>query len=141
MGPPPGVIKEQITVSQYVGPLPDPHTLARYNEVLPSAAERILAMAEREQAHRHSLDERALKGGQLLAFVGQTFALAIGFGGIAAGFVLVLKDKPAGGLGTVITSLVGLVGIYIWNLSRRTGNGERVSPSKTGVQAQPSASK
>ena len=34
------------------GPLPDPSSLQKYNDVLPGAAERIIHMAEQQQGHR-----------------------------------------------------------------------------------------
>jgi uncharacterized membrane protein len=98
-------------------------------------------MAEREQAHRHSLAEANLKGGLRIILVGQIEALLIGVAGIGAGFVLVLKDKAVGGLATVIISLATLAGVYIWNQYRQTRDGQRVSTSKTAPQEQSSTSK
>ena len=43
--------------STFQGPIPRPEHFARYDEVLPGAAERILVMAEKEQAHRHMHDD------------------------------------------------------------------------------------
>ena len=40
-------------VTQWQGPLPPPESLERYNDILPNAAERIMAMAEKEMEHRH----------------------------------------------------------------------------------------
>jgi uncharacterized membrane protein len=40
--------------------LPPPGDLERYIEHLPDAAERLLAAAEREQPHRHQLENRLL---------------------------------------------------------------------------------
>lgn len=42
------------------GPLPAPETLAGYDQVLPGAAERILCMAEKQQASRIALEEAQL---------------------------------------------------------------------------------
>ena len=39
--------------------MPTPLELAAYNELLPGTAERIIAMAEREQAARHNADDQA----------------------------------------------------------------------------------
>ena len=36
------------------GPIPDPATLQQYDILVPGSAQRIIAMAEREQAHRHA---------------------------------------------------------------------------------------
>lgn len=50
------IIEQRSVHVEYRGPVPDPETLRRYGEVIPTAPERILAMAEREQTHRHKLD-------------------------------------------------------------------------------------
>ena len=44
--------------SRYASPLPSPDDLKRYKELLPDAPERLLAAGEREQKHRHMLEER-----------------------------------------------------------------------------------
>ena len=49
-------------VTQYSGPIPPPHTLASYEEIQPGFADRIIKMAETETAHRHEMEEKALKG-------------------------------------------------------------------------------
>jgi len=51
------VSSETITAVSYsAGPLPDPATLDRYNKIDPTFAERIMIMAEKEQAKRHIND-------------------------------------------------------------------------------------
>jgi len=45
---------------QWTGPLPHPEALARFNEVVPGSADRIIAMAEREQAHRTEMQRSVL---------------------------------------------------------------------------------
>lgn len=54
---------QQVQVSHqkiHHGPLPAPEDLQRYNELLPGAAERIVAMAEIEQRHRHEQESKAI---------------------------------------------------------------------------------
>jgi uncharacterized membrane protein len=46
-------------ISSRSGPLPTPTELAAYDELLPGTADRIISMAEREQAARHNLEESA----------------------------------------------------------------------------------
>ena len=41
-------------------PLPPPNALARYNDVLPGAAERILQMAEKQQEQDHNIQMEAI---------------------------------------------------------------------------------
>jgi uncharacterized membrane protein len=100
----------------------------RYNQALPGTAERIIAMAEREQMHRHSQEKRRAEGELRAVLVGQLLAGAIGLSGVASGFVLVLKDKPVSGFAALITSLGALVGLYFWNLHQR---GKQSQPAKS----------
>lgn len=61
------------------GPLPAPDTYGHYEQVLPGSAERILAMAEKEQDHRHRSEGRVIfheygiryvsQGGAILALM------------------------------------------------------------------------
>ena len=43
-----------------MSPLPSPDDLERYEELLPDAPERLLAAGEREQAHRHEVENRLI---------------------------------------------------------------------------------
>ena len=45
----------------HLGPLPDPAVLQRYEEILPGAAERILAMAEANAAHRREAQKQEME--------------------------------------------------------------------------------
>lgn len=45
----------------FQGPIPPPELLGQYNAIIPDAAERILAMAERENRHRHEQESQALQ--------------------------------------------------------------------------------
>lgn len=74
-----------------VGPLPDPTSYAAFEQTTPGAGERILKMAESEQAHRHLLEDiltqakvedmRKLHGavarGQWFAFLVAIFLLGV----------------------------------------------------------------
>jgi uncharacterized membrane protein len=48
-------------MATYSGPLPPAADFERYNAALPGAAERILAMAEKEAAHRHDAEDSLVK--------------------------------------------------------------------------------
>jgi uncharacterized membrane protein len=47
----------------FSGPLPPPEILAKFNEVVPGAADRLIAMAERQSAHREALETAVVQGG------------------------------------------------------------------------------
>ncbi len=73
---------EQILSDEYVqimiarrfhsGPLPPPSDLAQYNDIISNGADRIMAMAEKEQAVRHETiqqDQTFNRRGQLYGFI------------------------------------------------------------------------
>ncbi|MEO7142948.1 MAG: DUF2335 domain-containing protein [Bryobacteraceae bacterium] len=78
--------------ASFAGPLPPPSILASYDAVCPGSAERILAMAERQSAHRQELERiytnanveemhlgfREAQRGQVFAFLISVAFLAVG---------------------------------------------------------------
>jgi uncharacterized membrane protein len=92
----------QATV-EHQGPLPPPEDLQRYDQVMPGLADRIVSMAEREQMHRHAMQEVSVRGGLDIAKRGQLlgFAIAIIVLGVALALVLLGHETA----GTVIASV------------------------------------
>jgi uncharacterized membrane protein len=80
------------TQTGWSGPLPSPDALDKFNQIIPNGADRIVAMAEREQTHRIDTESRGLtatiaeaKRGQylgagisLMALAGAAFTAYIG---------------------------------------------------------------
>lgn len=56
------VAEFSLTQTMHQGPLPDPDTLNRYEQMMPGSAERIFRIAEKEQEHRHTLERMSLEG-------------------------------------------------------------------------------
>ncbi len=108
-------IKAVIMSRHFQGPLPPPEILAAYKTVLPGSPERVFTMAEKEQQHRHDVENAMISGalkqqtkGQVLGFI-----LALLFG--AASFILGLKGQTwlAGILGT--STVIGLAVVFVLN--------------------------
>jgi uncharacterized membrane protein len=51
----------QATIQAHAGPLPNPETLAQYNDIIPDGADRIMKMAEGQASHRQKLEEYVIK--------------------------------------------------------------------------------
>jgi uncharacterized membrane protein len=107
-----GKVALRIT-EEFSGPLPPPEQLAKYNHVLPGAADRIIAMAERQSAHRMELEKKVVsqqlnesQAGQMRAFI-----LAIVFGSFALIAALMGHDTVGGVLGGA--TVLGLVSTFI----------------------------
>ena len=101
----------------HVGPLPDPETLARYNEVIPNGADRIMRLAEGQASHRREMERTIVTGQKKQEERGQLLGFAIGVLFIVAAVVVALRghDAVAGILGG--SSVISVVGAFI--LGRR----------------------
>lgn len=84
--------QQQVLRAEWSGPLPPPAALEKFNQIIPGGADRILAMAEKEQTHRIEYEKTGLsatvnesKRGQwlgafisLVAVVGSVYSAHIG---------------------------------------------------------------
>lgn len=124
--------KEEVTqvvhevVASFQGPLPPPSILRGYDEIVPGAADRIVAMAEREQAHRHSWEQRALRADHWYSMLGMlagwTTAMALAVGAAVAAAV----GEPAVGVALAAASATGMV----WKLIQgRSEKAETPAPA------------
>lgn len=62
---------------EFSGPIPPPAVLKQYEEISPGSADRILSMAEKEQHHRHRLENTVAVDDTMLSRLGMRFAFAI----------------------------------------------------------------
>jgi uncharacterized membrane protein len=85
------------------GPLPHPQVLARYDEVVPGGADRIVKLAENQVKHRQTMQSR----GQIFTFV---LALVVLIGGIG----LVAHGNSIEGLVPLVAALAGLGGLFVY---------------------------
>lgn len=116
------VVKQSISAvkaESFSGPIPPPEALAKYEDKFPGFGERILAMAEREAAHRHDMDIRnadiaaadiraardETRRGQWIAF----FLTTLAFG--TAAFCAVYDQPWVAGIvaGTTLASVVSTI--------------------------------
>jgi len=93
---------------QYSGPLPPPELLERFNQVIPSGAERIMAMAEQQSAHRINIETTVVKNQQWQSTLGQYFALFVTVFGlsISAWAIFTGHDGAGGTIGVATISSV-----------------------------------
>jgi uncharacterized membrane protein len=124
---PQGGLLVQSMSASFSGPIPPPGLLEKYNEVVPNGAERILAMAEKQSAHREYLETRVIDGNVANQTRGSYFAFIISLVAIVGGFVLIEQGKSGAGLAAIITSLSGLVAVFFY--SKHSQKQERIEKS------------
>ena len=108
---------------EFSGPLPHPELFRAYEDTLPGAADRILAMAEGEQDSRHSRENR----GQWMAFLVALLALV-------GGMALVYFDKSVEGLTAMILPIAIIIGIFVTSKRRRAAPPQSASDRGDPVQ-------
>lgn len=108
----------QAVSQHFSGPVPPPHILGEYDDVQKGFAERIVMMAEKEQMHRHSIENRALqasigteKRGQKYAYV---LSLLILFGSMG----LIYSGREISGSILAGSTLIGLAYVFITGRKR-----------------------
>lgn len=115
--------QENLLLSQLTEPIPPPVILEQYNRIFPDAASRIISMAEKEQEHRHKMQEKLIdaqildrKRARTERRLGQIFGLTVGVVTIVSGSATAIFGAPiAGGvLGSV--GVAGLVLVSILDL-------------------------
>jgi uncharacterized membrane protein len=110
--------------ASFSGPLPPPSLLAKYSEIIPNGAERIMAMVEKQSEHREKLESRVVNGNVASQTRGSWFAFILCLVALVGGFYLILQGKSVAGLVSIIGSVGVIGGVFV--VSRREQKNERV---------------
>lgn len=137
VGKPPERRVRAAAVGIFSGPLPPPEILARYDEIVPGAADRILVMAEKQADHRRYLERRVIDSdmtrsaqGLILGFV---LVLVLGLGGIG----LMAAGQSVNGLVALLGTLVTMAGIFVYaHESRKRERQERSKSAEERAEEQ-----
>lgn len=105
---------------QHSGPLPSPRVMNAYRELGEDFPERIFAMAEKEQAHRHEIANRNSRTASFAQKAGVVLAGLLALVGVLGGVALVFADKNAQGFVTILLALGTLIGTAAYR--QRVGN-------------------
>lgn len=93
--------------------------LREFEQVIPGSANRILEMAERQEQHRHNLENAHVHGNLRSQYVGQFSALLIGLAGLGSGTFLLHEGRSAEGLAAMFGPLAGLVVVFLVGRQRQ----------------------
>ncbi len=121
----------EITAVLHQGPLPHPEEFRRYDEALPGAADRILVMAEREQASRLDATRRtqeqqfalqcsALRASTLARLLGQVIGAGVIGGTLWVARDLLMSDRSIAGMSALIAALAALAGLFVYRRQQRS---------------------
>lgn len=137
----PGQVHILRAESEYLGPLPHPEHWAKYEEVLPGAADRILTEVEKEAEHRRQetkhrrrIEEHFAHSNTKLAERGQLISLGIAILTLVGGGLLIYFDRPWG-VTLILVSATGLVSAFLRVVSEKRR--EQEDASKDIIPAPP----
>lgn len=109
--------KMQVSRSQFSynkGPLPLASELVKYNEACPGAADRIIAMAERQSEHRQVLEKTVVKSQTRNSLFGVIFAFIICVVTVIAGAYCVYNGSGWPGAALGLGGLASICGVFIY---------------------------
>ncbi len=112
----------------YSGPIPHYSDFKGYESVLPGSADRILKMSENQSSHRQTIEKAVVLSEVENSKRGQRYAFVITLVALVFGFILLLFDKKLEGFVTLISTAVGLVGIFVY--TKESEKEERKEKSK-----------
>jgi uncharacterized membrane protein len=107
------LLQIQASRTQFTGPIPPPEVLLKYNEALPNAAERIVAMAENQLKHRQELEKKVIASNCKAQDRGPIYGLIVCLAAIGGGVYLIHSGQSVAGLVSIIGTLVGLTTVFI----------------------------
>ncbi len=110
------------------GPLPPPEDLAKYNDIIPDGANRILSMAEQQQKHRMYLEKVVIESDSRRAWAGLIAGLVVALALLGAGTYLIATGHETGGTVLVGLDLATVVGSFIYGT--RTRQQERATKTQ-----------
>jgi uncharacterized membrane protein len=111
--------KNIVAASYYAGVLPKASELEKYNKIIPNGAERIMVMAEKQQAHRHELEKNYVKQSNNQAWIGLIFGFVITLAFLIFSVYLIVQGF--GTSGTILGSIniVALVSLFVYGTKRK----------------------
>ena len=108
-------LRIQAMMRSFSGPLPPPEALERYNQIVPGAAERIIAMAESQHDHRQELEKHVIHSNVSAQRLGTLLGFIVAMTAIIGGIWLIHEGKDTAGLASVLTALGALVGVFVYS--------------------------
>lgn len=103
----------RIELSGYRGTYPPPEVVRIFDERAEGGAERILAMAEKEQAHQHVIRKRSLTADISSRILGQILGFILGGVSICGSIWLIHDGHSIVGLAAMISGLAILASAFI----------------------------
>lgn len=111
--------------ASYSGPLPPAEQMRQYEDILPGSANRILSMAERQEAHRHELEKLTVQEATNRSWWGLRLGFVLAVMIIAIGAAAIFTGHTPEGLTAILAPTAILAGVFVYG--RREQTKERIA--------------
>ncbi len=128
------VSQQQVTFSEFAGPIPPPEILERYNAVVPNAAERIITMAEKQQEHRISIENKVVSSNIFNEKFGIICSLIIGLTGLICATICAMNGAQTTAVVIGGATLTSLVGVFVYGRHSRKKELARKATNESSPQ-------
>lgn len=99
-------------VEAFAGPLPHPRLIRQYEDAVPGSGNRIIAMAESQQQHRHSIETAVINSDIVMERSGLLAATFLSTVILVGSFILLAIGKEAFGIALIITNITAILGAF-----------------------------
>ena len=99
----------------FQGPIPPPGAIEAYAKIIQDGANRIMALAESQQKHRHVIESAVVSGNIKAQSTGQWQAFVLALVCVVGGFVLIFHGHSAIGISMVLGTIANLSGVFVWS--------------------------
>ncbi len=107
------------------GPLPPPDILSGYDAIVPGAAERILAMAEKQNDHRIEMEQGLLSHQTRNERAGLRYAFLLALAGLVLVGILAWRGAIGPAVGIAIAQIAALVGVFVYGRRQQSEDQKR----------------
>ena len=125
------IVHQELTM----GPLPPPETLARYNEIIPDGADRLLKLVEHQQEHRIRIESIVVSSQQRQSLTGQILAFIIAVVGLIVCAYMAVHGAEAVA-GVLATTLIGSL-VYAFINGRQAQRKDLAKKAATAPESKP----
>ena len=105
--------------SRFSGPLPPPELLARYDEIVPGMADRLMTTFEKQADHRMKLEMTVISGDTRRAWWGLVLAFVFGMVLLGASVYMIANGFEVAGIIVIVTELATLGGSLVYSTYTR----------------------
>lgn len=108
--------RQTITAVQelFSGPLPSPDTLARYDEIVPGMADRLLVKFEQQANHRMRLESFVIRLDVVRSFLGLGAGFVFGIAVLIAAILLIMNGHETPGILILLGDFLAYGGAYLY---------------------------